>query len=337
MSATEILRSAYVPPSVDQSPVARARRWIEILRRSRSPRLTYLSARYRASDPVLTVLRSGEMLEVSGMVVRFQSGAVGFTLVPDILPAIDLFSEMVAAGYCLCLHGERWRIDVPNGPSFLVESDSLVSDLAVIGLRFLKQEYGFFDVAGCTVLDIGGNIGDSALYFLSTGAQHISAYEPFAATIERARANVALNSLESQILLHHCGVAGREDRRTFRYDGKIAAGLSTLESGYQTKNSDKSECITLIPFSEAVRRVLEECPGRLACKMDCEGSEFEIFEEDPDLAAALSHIDRMLIEYHWKEPEPILRRLGESGFDVASLPLQPGVGLILALRSDEAT
>src|SRR5579859_5806049 len=101
MTAASVLRTAYLPHAVDQSTYARARRWFEILVRSRSPRLTYLSALLHASDPVLSALRTGTRMNLVDSEVQVEYRFQRFTLEPHVLPAIDLFTEMIEAGYGL--------------------------------------------------------------------------------------------------------------------------------------------------------------------------------------------------------------------------------------------
>ena len=49
---------------------------------------------------------------------------------------------------------------------------------------FLNEAYPFLPVNGKTVIDIGGYIGDTAIYFIMKGAKKVIALEPFLQTFQ---------------------------------------------------------------------------------------------------------------------------------------------------------
>jgi len=66
---------------------------------------------------------------------------------------------------------------------------------------FGEQAYRFMDVKGKTVHDIGGSIGDSAVYFLLRGAKEVIIYEADGKRVELARRNLESNGLGAKIVV----------------------------------------------------------------------------------------------------------------------------------------
>ncbi|WP_048054006.1 FkbM family methyltransferase [Thermoplasma volcanium] len=59
---------------------------------------------------------------------------------------------------------------------------------------------------GRKVLDIGANIGDSAIYFALKGAAHVYAFEVVPSTSEICKENVRLNNLDGKITVFNYGL-----------------------------------------------------------------------------------------------------------------------------------
>ena len=68
----------------------------------------------------------------------------------------------------------------------------------VIGC-FVKNDYGKLKVSEKWVVDIGSNIGDSAIYFVTNGAKKVLGIEPFPKSYELATKNVKENNLQDKI------------------------------------------------------------------------------------------------------------------------------------------
>ena len=49
----------------------------------------------------------------------------------------------------------------------------------LINENFIKEQYKWLDVEGKNVVDVGANIGDTAIYFALKGAKHVYAFEPY--------------------------------------------------------------------------------------------------------------------------------------------------------------
>ena len=64
---------------------------------------------------------------------------------------------------------------------------------------FSNNEYKRLNVENKQVIDIGGNIGDTAIYFLLNGAKEVLSYEIVPELHEQAEINIKLNHLEDRI------------------------------------------------------------------------------------------------------------------------------------------
>lgn len=60
---------------------------------------------------------------------------------------------------------------------------------------FLRDDYKFLPVDNKIVLDIGANIGDTAIYFAVNNASKVIALEPYQNNFEIAKKNISLNNL----------------------------------------------------------------------------------------------------------------------------------------------
>ncbi len=128
------------------------------------------------------------------------------------------------------------------------------------------------------VIDIGGNIGDTALFFANLGAEVIS-FEPVKHLHDLAVENVNLNdTLKNQITLVNKAIGKK--RGTLSFD-------STSVIEYVDNDTHKMEVITLNDLFEE----FDFTPDIL--KMDCEGCEFEIIPNND-----LSMFNEILFEHH---------------------------------------
>ncbi|MEM3744720.1 MAG: hypothetical protein QW759_02675 [Candidatus Micrarchaeaceae archaeon] len=72
----------------------------------------------------------------------------------------------------------------------------LSNTLSMIREQFIEEEYKWLDVKEKDVVDIGANIGDSAIYFAVKGAKHVYAFELYPYSYNLAKMNIAENKLK---------------------------------------------------------------------------------------------------------------------------------------------
>lgn len=188
-----------------------------------------------------------------------------------------------------------------NGMRYLFSGALNNGDLAGV---FALREYSSLDVSGQNVIDVGANIGDSAIYFAAMGAKHVYALEPFPSSFEYAKKNVEINNLGEKITIINAGLSDA--------DGEIAIDPAFENTPMHQMRSSQSgirvpvlSLGTLMANYEVTDAVL---------KMDCEGFEYpSILSSSPEL---LQRFRRIQIEYHYG-PDKLVDKLRKSDFRVS--------------------
>jgi hypothetical protein len=87
---------------------------------------------------------------------------------------------------------------------------------------------------------------------------------------------------------------------------------------------------TLLPFIEKIKANGNE----IILKMDCEGSEYDIFESLSS-AKILPDFNFIIVEWHYKDPEKIFTALRDAGFVFMAFdPQSKTAGMIYAFRQN---
>jgi FkbM family methyltransferase len=149
-----------------------------------------------------------------------------------------------------------------------------------------EMMYGYLDVKGKIVADIGAYLGETAVLFAKMGAHYIHAYEPI--FYKYVEANLRLNGIHNAAV-HPYGVSLEKDAYGVAVDG---AGSGLLVGGVEIK---------VKPVEEALAEVV---------KMDCEGCEWSLL---PTPCAVIKKAEEYVIEIHGPEP-PLVRKLERCGF-----------------------
>ena len=168
---------------------------------------------------------------------------------------------------------------------------------------FFNNEYGPLDPKGAEAVDVGANIGDTAVFLALSGAARVLAYEPYRFSYEFAKRNVEQNGLSGIVELHRAAVGA-------------ASGHIVVESAEGTTISKQA---TMAGQGEKIPVVgLSGIAGRLRgknalLKLDCEGAEYAILLGAPD--SALGKFGKIVMEYHYGYVN-IKKRLEAAGFKV---------------------
>jgi len=151
--------------------------------------------------------------------------------------------------------------------------------------------YGYLNVKGKRVADVGGFLGETAVLFAWSGAKHIDVYEPIYYHI--IRRNLELNGVYNATVYPY-GVSLEDDVLYIAQGTECyaCAGLRLGRMEIQTKN------ITSVLASVEV------------VKMDCEGCEWSLLAVP---CWKLQTVDEFAIEIHG--PVPLLvRKMEKCGF-----------------------
>lgn len=170
---------------------------------------------------------------------------------------------------------------------------------------FTDDEWNKINFSKRHVIDIGGNIGDTALYFAKKGAEVIS-FEPVKHLHDLAIENVEINEdCSDRITLVNKGVGGKRGTISFQ---------SNSVNGYADENSYDMEIISI----QDLLNDYDFTPDIL--KMDCEGCEFEVI-----LNNDLSMFNEIIFEHHsklaGKDFMPLIEKLNDEGFEIKTYPI----------------
>ena len=174
--------------------------------------------------------------------------------------------------------------------------------LNVIEEVFVDGIYKSLDVKDKVVVDIGGNVGDTAIYFAMHGASKVYTYEAVPKIFRVLLKNVKVNGFENKVTAYNkaCGsgksiiIAKSEDR---------AGELFSTSNGIR---------INMISLDKITEKACIKSAGVL--KMDCEGSEYDIILKAS--SKTLRAYSDIMLEYH-RGYKNLIKRLRGEGFKVS--------------------
>ena len=180
----------------------------------------------------------------------------------------------------------------------------LANTIGMITGQFMKNEYGWLNVKGKNVIDIGANIGDTAIYFVLEGANRVYAFEPYPYSYKIAKRNIRLNRLPDRIELLN-EACGKEK-------GKIKIGINYKNfGGTDLKNFKNGTSINITTLSELIKKF--EITDNAILKIDCEGCEYGVLLDAQD--SDLRRFKQIQIEYHYGYLN-LKKKLKDAGFEV---------------------
>lgn len=174
--------------------------------------------------------------------------------------------------------------------------------LAIPDFEAFCGSYSFLDVKDSTVIDIGAYVGDSPIYFALKGAKRVIALEPNPLSYKLALENVKINQGVSDVVTILNAGYGK--------DGTVKVNQEYISTSMDLKSSEAGESIRIFSLKTLMSEV--KADGRVVLKMDCEGCEYNLLDEDDE---TLRRFDQIVIEYHYG-PERLVRRLESAGFKV---------------------
>ena len=118
-----------------------------------------------------------------------------------------------------------------------------------------------------TMLDVGANIGNHAIYLCDRFA-HVHCFEPNPTAVERLEENIRLNRIEN-IEVHRIGLGSR--------DGSLPFATSTDDLGLARFVDDNAEASAQLPITSADRWAAQNGASDIDfIKIDVEGFELEV-------------------------------------------------------------
>lgn len=175
-----------------------------------------------------------------------------------------------------------------------------------------------------SIIDIGANVGDTAIYFANKGYD-VYAFEPLPHIYNIAKENIALNpEYEKQITIVNKAVSCKRGSMKIKYE----LGSSSGGAGEYADMSDEIDVETL-----SIKDIIEEYDIEpYALKMDCEGCEVNIVKNSD-----LSMFKEVIMEYHTSatgvDENILIDILKNQGFKVKSKNIKlEGIGLVHLIR-----
>ncbi|MCX8163090.1 MAG: FkbM family methyltransferase [Candidatus Micrarchaeota archaeon] len=236
--------------------------------------------------------------------IKFKDGSEAFfSITYSHLPALPSKKNLVDEKYKIYC----WEI---AGRKFYSTIEQ-VSSITLLAITKDIDVYYAADYKNKKVLDVGGHIGDSAMYFLDKGAAFVDIYEPVEQNIISMKLNLA-NYPKEKYKINQLAVCNKEGELSFTtldFPGSPSFGssffLKPLAEFFKPKVEKYSfSCVSF-------KKILTENHYDIA-KIDCEGCEKYLLELDQK---TLTKIPIWLIEVHSKELEKnILEKFKQAGF-----------------------
>jgi FkbM family methyltransferase len=218
-------------------------------------------------------------------------------------------------------------IDLRTTDGLTITMRQNYGDASTLGEIFLDNCY-VHDVTlppNPVVIDIGGFIGDFALYAVKRlNARRVIVYEPSPRNWALLLKNIANNSYENRVEPVNKAVTdGGDVMMNINASDEHQCMVSAYSQG------ESLTAVAGISLSQLLRDHAVESVDLL--KIDCEGGEYAILEGTP--ADVLSRIRNIVFEYHdieggWAKLESVKRRLRREGYS-----LKMGRGLVSASRA----
>lgn len=183
--------------------------------------------------------------------------------------------------------------------------DVTVTDKIVVREIFVDNVYqverGDLEDTG-VVIDIGGNVGAFSIYCAALGAKRVLAYEPDSFNYPVLQHNINVNGFDKIIEPIKLGVSDIAHEVDF-LNGQGASfivGVKNLPTPEAKKHVADAPKETIKTISLASVFADNGVPNCDILKVDCEGSEYDIFEgATPEILAKCKYIT---MEFHITDP-----------------------------------
>lgn len=161
----------------------------------------------------------------------------------------------------------------------------LNKEVSVIFESFLFGDYEHIPYSeGDSLIDIGANVGDTAIYFANKG-YNVIAFEPLPHIYEIAMKNISLNpSVKERIIFVNKAVSCQNGRITINFNENDTAGASEYTIANQQVAVETITINNIIKEYDIQPNIL---------KIDCEGCEANIIKHSD-----LSMFKQIIMEYH---------------------------------------
>lgn len=220
---------------------------------------------------------------------------------------------------------------IENGHFVVVKSGitiEITDSSDVVVLSELDETYR--EISGLDdgiFIDIGLNVGIVSMYYASKDyIGKVYAYEPFESTYKKALNNFSRNNNEIVKKINHYnyGLGYRDEKRFVEvFNEQYSGGNSTVISDNVSATEENGIAVIIKNAANEITRIMAENSGKnMICKIDTEGSEYEIFDilGENNL---IHKIDVFIIEYHpvkGRDYNTIKQMLNDNEFTIEDVP-----------------
>ncbi|WP_282147578.1 FkbM family methyltransferase [Algibacter lectus] len=211
-----------------------------------------------------------------------------------------------------------------------------VEEFLILEEVFVTKDYNFISDKKTTVIDIGANIGISSLYFSTLDCvDKIYAFEPVIDTFNQAEYNLELNKRIHKVAsIKNVGLGKNDRTETVLYNKQSKGNVGVrgvLSPSYANRSSEERD-IKIVETAKEIQTIIDNANGqKIMIKMDCEGAEYEIFE-NLSQSKILDKIDVIIMEWHDNGSKTIEDTLLKFGFNIFSRDLGQISGIITAIK-----
>jgi FkbM family methyltransferase len=297
-------------------------------------------ARRLISNRWLQVALDYDLLILNPKRERLIINALGISLKKGdhlfILESVPLLERLVKAGFQLSLEKDKVFLQ----SDYVKINVETREDIFIFNEIFNTWDYNFLlpTQQSVVVIDIGMNVGMASLYFASQPTvTKVYSFEPFERTFHQAKYNFSINPVFTEkIAPHNFGLSSEDSTQEvyYNYENKGRVGIWGTEL---IKNSFTTKEVVKLFFKDVSVVLNEIFLAHQNCvfvlKIDCEGSEYDIFEnfESSGLLND-SRVKALMMEWHIKGNKPLETILIKTGFNVFSKRLSSNLGFIYACR-----
>jgi len=220
-----------------------------------------------------------------------------------------------------------------NGVKIYVES---YEEILIINEIFVENDYSFFTNEKVVLIDIGTNIGIASIFFSQkNNISKIYAFEPVEATYNQALINFKMNDHFLKVeKFNNYGLAKNDKKEIFLFNNNVKGNTGVrgpLSSSFIASLVVEVEVELRDVTTEIEKIIIENPNSKIAIKMDCEGGEYEIFE-NLEATGYIKKIDYLIMEWHDKGSEDLEFILQKNGFDYFNRNLASNSGMIYAYK-----
>lgn len=235
-----------------------------------------------------------------------------------------------------------------NNQVLLIKIDQLTyeiqtyEELFILNEIFINHTYNLSSPKNFHLIDIGLNVAYTSIYFAhQQNCLSVYGFEPFKPTYHQALANINLNpEVKNKINTYNYGLGNKNETITVAYDSEFKGNMGIygvpdhlVNEQHEILNEDiiiKDAAEVLSPI---VNKLIKKSDD-LVLKIDCEGSEYDIFQS-LTTASILQHFNVIILEWHVKGPDKICAYLSEYGYTYISMgSSNTAVGMIYAFKNN---